>query len=250
MLELHDICKIYRQGNRTVTAAKDVSVEIREGCITGLIGPSGCGKTTLSRIAMKLIPADSGRIVFDGEDVTDMSRRRFLPYRKNLQMVFQNPYASLDPMHTMRWSLDEVYKGMGMRSPDYTELCHRFEVPMDILDRRPMMVSGGEMQRISIMRSTSFDSKYLILDEPTSMLDVSTQASIMGIFTELMRDNPERGMLLITHDLELARACCSRLYIMNEGQIVESGPTKDVILRPSTEFGARYISAYSRDVSL
>ena len=113
MLELQNICKTYKQGNHTVTAAKDVSIEIREGIITGLIGPSGCGKTTLSRIAMKLIPPDSGRIVFDGEDVTDMNRRRFMPYRKNLQMVFQNPYASLDPMHTMRWSLDEVYREPG-----------------------------------------------------------------------------------------------------------------------------------------
>ena len=250
MLELQNICKTYRQGNHTVTAAKDVSIEIREGMITGLIGPSGCGKTTLSRIAMKLIPPDSGRIIFDGDDVTEMNRRRFMPYRKNLQMVFQNPYASLDPMHTMRWSLDEVYREAGKKSPDYTELCNRFEVPMDILDRRPLMVSGGEMQRISIMRSTSFGSKYLILDEPTSMLDVSTQASIMGIFTEMMDSNPDRGMLLITHDLDLARACCSRLYIMNEGEIIESGTTEEVISHPSTEFGAKYISAYSRDISV
>ena len=87
MLELFDICKTYRQGNRTVHAVKDVSVEIREGGITGLIGPSGCGKTTLSRIAMKLIRPDSGRIVFDGEDVTDMGRRAFMPYRNKIQIL-------------------------------------------------------------------------------------------------------------------------------------------------------------------
>ena len=250
MLELFDICKTYRQGNRTVHAVKDVSVEIREGEITGLIGPSGCGKTTLSRIAMKLIRPDSGRIVFDSEDVTDMGRRAFMPYRNKIQMVFQNPYASLDPMHTMRWSLDEVYRRPGHPSPDYTELCRKFEVPVDILDRRPIMVSGGEMQRISIMRSTSFGAKYMILDEPTSMLDVSTQASIMGIFTDLMDEDKERGAMLITHDLTLARACCSRLYIMNEGQIIESGNTEDVIRHPSTEFGAKYISAYPTDAEL
>ena len=247
MIELYDIRKTYRQGNRTVSAANGISMEIHEGKITGLIGPSGCGKITLSRIAMKLIPPDSGRIMFDGEDVTDMGRRTFLPYRKKIQMVFQNPYASLDPMHTMRWSLDEVYRRPIHQSPDYTDLCRKFEVPMDVLDRRPIMVSGGEMQRISIMRSIAFDSKYMILDEPTSMLDVSTQASIMRIFLDMIESDSQKGALLITHDLSLARACCSSLYIMNEGRIVESGRTDDVIRHPSTEFGARYISAYSLD---
>ena len=245
MLELIDICKTFRQGSRTVEAVRDATLEIREGEMVGLIGPSGCGKTTLSRIAMKLIPPDSGRIILDGEDVTDMGRREFRRYRDKLQMVFQNPYASLEPMHTMRWSLDEVYKRPGRPSPDYTEMCQRFEIPTDILDRRPIMVSGGEMQRISIMRSTSFGSKYMILDEPTSMLDVSTQASIMHLFKDIMEQDPQKAQVLITHDLELARACCSRIYIMHEGAILEHGRTEDVLSHPSTEFGARYISAYS-----
>ncbi len=219
MLELKDVTKTFDQGGRKVKVVDGASVEIREGTMTGLIGPSGCGKTTLSRIAMKLIPADSGRIVLDGVDVTDMDRRRFRPYRKDVQMVFQNPYASLDPMRTMRWSLDEAYRRPGQPSPDYTEMCRRFEIPVDILDRRPIMVSGGEMQRISIMRSTSFRSKYLILDEPTSMLDVSTQASIMHVFLNLMKERPDMGVLLITHDLDLARFCCSRLYLMDQGRI-------------------------------
>ena len=247
MFELIDINKTFDQGGKRNHVVKDASIQIREGEITGLIGPSGCGKTTLSRIAMKLIRPDSGQIIMDGEDVTDYNRRRFLPYRKDLQMVFQNPYASLDPMRTMRWSLDEVYRSFGQRSPDYTDMCRRFEVPMDILDRRPIMVSGGEMQRVSIMRSTAFDSKYLILDEPTSMLDVSTQASIMNLFIDMMKQNPDRGQLLITHDLDLARACCSRIYIMNEGQIVESGRTEDVLNHPQTDFAEEYLSAYTRD---
>ena len=247
MFELVGINKTFDQGGKRNHVVRDASIEIREGEITGLIGPSGCGKTTLSRIAMKLIRPDSGQIIMDGEDVTDYGRRRFFPYRKNLQMVFQNPYASLDPMRTMRWSLDEVYRSFGHSSPDYTEMCRRFEVSMDILDRRPIMVSGGEMQRVSIMRSTAFDSKYLILDEPTSMLDVSTQASIMHLFIDMMRQNPDRGQLLITHDLDLARVCCSRIYIMNEGQIVESGRTEDILNHPQTDFARAYLSAYIRD---
>lgn len=117
-------------------------------------------------------------------------------------------------------------------------------MPEDILDRRPFMVSGGEIQRISMMRCLAINAKYLILDETTSMLDVSTQASIMSILSRSMDRNPKRGELLITHDIDLASVCCSRIYLMSEGRIIESGPVDDVLDGPSTEEGKEFIRSY------
>ena len=224
MLELHNICKefVNRSGKKKVL--DDVSISISRGEDIGLVGPSGCGKTTLTRIAMKLLAPTSGRIIIDDEDVTDISNRKYASKRAKVQMVFQNPYTSMDPTKTMKWSLEQAYTAFGRPSEDYLELCKCFGVPVDVLDRRPIMISGGEIQRISIIRCLASDPSYMLLDEPTSMLDVSIQASVMHMLKEWNKEN-HRGTLLITHDMDLVRCMCDKVYVMEEGRIVEFGDT-------------------------
>ena len=243
MFELQNVSKRFKvpYSKRSVTAAENVDLKIGTGEIVGLIGESGCGKTTLALIAMKLLRPDSGSLILDGNDITYVKDRAYRKERGAVQMVFQNPIASMDPIRTVRWSLDEAYSTFG-KVPDYDELFETFEIPKDVLERVPLMVSGGEMQRVSILRSLASDPKYLILDEPTSMLDVSIQASIMNVLREYM--NKDRGFLLITHDLDLANCFCDRLYIMDKGRIIESGTTEEVINDPQSEVGKKMISAY------
>jgi len=247
MFEVKGLMKTFRnrKTSETVTPVNKVDLYIKEGEHVGLLGPSGCGKTTLSRIAMKLIPPDSGRIFLDGEDVTDLSNRAYRQYRSKMQMVFQNPYASLDPTKTMNWSLSEAYAASGKTPPEHDSLCEMFEIPRDVLDRRPIMISGGEIQRISILRCLACDPKYMILDEPTSMLDVSVQASIMRHIMKL-NEKKDKGILLITHDIDLARIFCNRVYLMDDGHIVESGPADEVLWEPKTESGRKYIHSSAR----
>jgi len=243
VLELKNITKAFKTpySDNITVAADDVSINVGTGETVGLIGESGCGKTTLALIAMKLLKPDSGSIIIDGEDVSKMNEKKYRSKRRTVQMVFQNPIASMDPIRTVRWSLDEAYSTFG-KTPDYEEMFKKFEVPIDVLDRVPLMVSGGEMQRASIMRGLASSPKYLILDEPTSMLDVSIQASIMKTLGEYK--NKDRGFLLITHDLDLANCFCDRIYIMHEGKIIEEGLTEDVMKNPKSEVGRKMISAY------
>jgi len=243
MFELQNLSKRFRvpYSKESVDAVDDVSIRVDTGETVGLIGESGCGKTTLALMAMKLIRPDSGRIAIDGEDVTDLTERAYRKKRGKVQMVFQNPIASMDPIRTVRWSLDEAYMAFE-RDQDYEDMFERFEIPIDVLERVPLMVSGGEMQRVSILRSLASDPKYLILDEPTSMLDVSIQASIMGILKEYL--NKDRGFLMITHDLDLAGCFCDRIYIMEDGRIIEDGMTEEIMSDPKTDVGKRMIKAY------
>ena len=231
MLELKNISKEFvNNRSRVKKVLDDVSISVSRGDSIGLVGPSGCGKTTLTRIAMKLIPPTSGRVIIDGEDVTDIPNRKYKSHRAKMQMVFQNPFTSMDPTKTMRWSLDQAYSAFGKEKGDYLELCKRFGVPEDVLDRRPMMISGGEIQRISIIRALASDPDYLLLDEPTSMLDVSIQASVMRMITDWNEEN-HRGMLLITHDMDLVRHVCEKVYAIEEGKIVDYGDADEVLDR-------------------
>lgn len=245
MFEMEGIVKIFSnsRGGYKKNVLKKVNFYLKEGERVGLIGPSGCGKTTLARIAMKLLRPTYGKIMMDGVDVTHMGDKEFLPYRRNMQMVFQNPYSSMDPTKTMRWSLTQAYSSFGIEKPDFIELCKKYEIPSDVLDRRPAMVSGGEIQRFSIMRCMASNPKYVVLDESTSMLDASIQASIIRMFINLNK-NENKGMMMITHDLELAEYFCDRVYIMIEGEIVEEGKVKDVFYNPSTDSGRDFIESY------
>jgi peptide/nickel transport system ATP-binding protein len=171
----------------------------------------------------------------DGSDVTGLTERRFRPYRKGIQIIFQHPESALDPYYTLRASLYEAFVRAGVPKERYEayldEIAESVSLPRDILDRRPSQVSGGEIQRVVLARVLSLKPKYLIMDEPTSMLDVSIQAQIMQS-VKTIRERDKTGILLISHDLDLIRASCDRVLVMAGGRIVESGSTGRVFQHP------------------
>jgi ABC-type glutathione transport system ATPase component len=249
MLELVNISKIYRTGilgRAARPAVLDVSFSLSRGEAVGLTGESGCGKSTLARIALKLIRPTSGRIYFDGVDVTGLPEQAFRPYRKRLQILFQHPESALDPYYTLRASLSEAFQKAGIPREEQAfrleQISEMVSLPAGILDRYPEQVSGGEIQRAALARVLSLKPEYLIMDEPTSMLDVSTQAQIM----ETIRNTRERdrlGILLISHDLDLIRATCDRTLVMVEGRIVESGSTDRIFQWPEHSYTRRLLES-------
>jgi len=232
MLEAEGVGKRYRgeRGGGTVWAVKDVSISLSPGEVVGLVGDSGCGKTTLAKIISRLIEPDQGRVMVDGEDVTSLRGRGLRRYRRSLQLVFQHPESALDPQHRIAWSVAEAYRAAGVppseRRVRLDELVDRIAFPMDILERFPGEVSGGEIQRVALARALIMRPRYLILDEPTSMLDVSVQACILQ---SLKRLGPELGLgiLLISHDEEVVKVMCDRVYRMDKGCIIGGGKPAD-----------------------
>ncbi|OPY50291.1 MAG: Trehalose/maltose import ATP-binding protein MalK [Methanosaeta sp. PtaU1.Bin060] len=249
MLELIEVSKSFRMGlfgrNRKV-AVQDVSFSIKEGEILGLVGESGCGKSTLARIALKLIDPTSGRIVLNGTDVTDMQEKEFRVHRKQIQIVFQHPEGALDPHYTLMASIAESFNKLkipkGDRKAFLERLADEINLPLEILDRYPNQVSGGEIQRAVLARIFAFQPKYLILDEPTSMLDLSVQASILQLL-KIKAKQDRMGMLFISHDLEAVRAICDHVMVMKDGKILEEGPVERVFESPGTPYMRMLISS-------
>jgi peptide/nickel transport system ATP-binding protein len=242
MLELIGVSKDFRTGfmgrNRKL-AVDGVSLRLKEGEILGLVGESGCGKSTLGRMAVKLLSPSGGRIVLDWKDVTDLPERQFRDYRRRIQIIFQHPESALDPHFTLLASIRESFDRIGIpkgeRQAVLERLADEVSLPLDILDRYPNQVSGGEIQRAVLTRVFAFKPRYLILDEPTSMLDVSVQAHILQ-FLKTKAKQDRVGMLFISHDLEVVRAMCDRVMVMKEGRIVEEGPVKKVLSAPDTPY--------------
>jgi peptide/nickel transport system ATP-binding protein len=242
MLELIDISKSFRTGflgGNLKVAVEGASLKLARGEILGLIGESGCGKSTLARVALKLLPPTTGRIIIDGVDVTDMPERQFRGYRRRIQIVFQHPESALDPYYTLMDSINESFNRLalpsGERAVILEKLADEVSLPMDILDRYPNQVSGGEIQRAVLTRVFAFQPEYLVLDEPTSMLDVSVQAHILQLLKKkAKRDNI--GMLFISHDLDVVRVICDRVMVMKAGRIIEEGSVARVFNHPSTKY--------------
>jgi peptide/nickel transport system ATP-binding protein len=242
MLELIGVSKTFRTGfmgrNRKV-AVDGVSLQLKEGEILGLVGESGCGKSTLGRMAVRLLPPSGGRIVLDGKDVTDMPEKKFREYRRRIQIIFQHPESALDPHFTLIDSVRESFNRLGIPKSEQTAVLERLadevSLPLDILDRYPNQVSGGEIQRAVLTRVFAFKPRYLILDEPTSMLDVSVQAHILQLLKKKARED-RVGMLFISHDLEVVRAMCDRVMVMKEGRIIEEGPVNKIFTVPDTPY--------------
>lgn len=208
--------------SRQMTAVRDVSLTIQRGEIVGIVGESGCGKSTFARLAMRLIEPSEGRIRFDGEDVTTASGTKLRALRKRMQMVFQDPYSSLNPRFTVRDCLEEPFRALNEPVPAgrVGALLDQVGLPQAFADSYPHQLSGGQRQRVGIARALAYAPEFILLDEPTASLDVSIQAQIIGLLQEL---HAAQGLtyLFISHDLGLVRYFCSRIVVMYLGSVVE-----------------------------
>jgi peptide/nickel transport system ATP-binding protein len=222
-------------GRRTVHAVRDVSFVIERGTTLGLVGESGSGKTTLGRMIAQLVKSDRGSIRIDGTDIAQMNSRALAPFRRRIQIVFQDPFGSLNPRRRV---IDLIADGPiahgAMRAAAHErarELLTAVGLSPDMADRLPHEFSGGQRQRIAIARALALDPELLVADEPVSALDVSVQAQVLDLLQEL-KQRLSLTMLFITHDIRVASQVCDKIAVMYKGEIVESGLVTEVLTTP------------------
>lgn len=236
---------------RIIRAVDGVSFDLRPGEVLSLVGESGCGKSTVGRTLTKLEPATSGTARFAGRDILPLSPGAFRPLRREIQMIFQDPFASLNPRLTIGQTLSEplfIHKLATTREEARQKIAETLEqVGMDpgVMDRHPHEFSGGQRQRIGIARVMILKPKLVIADEAVSALDVSIQAQVLNLIKQLQRDSGI-AMLFISHDLGVVRHISDRVAVMYRGQIVESGTRHDIFEAPQHDYTKKLLSAIPR----
>ena len=236
-LEVNELAVEYAQrGGPPVKAVVDATLAVASGEIVGLVGESGCGKSTLARAAVGLVAPSGGSIVFDGRELAPLGRRARSRHDVRLQMVFQNPYASLNPRRRVGRQIADSLATLGLgsrgdRRRRVEELLEQVGLSESAASRYPHQFSGGQRQRIAIARALAAEPSVLVLDEPLSSLDASAQAQIANLLVRLARELG-LGLLLISHDLGIVRQVADRVCVMYLGEIVESGPTEELWTRP------------------
>ena len=244
VLELKHLSKTYVDRGwlakrREVHAATDVSLEIRRGQTLGIVGESGSGKSTVARCVVRLIDPTAGEIRLSGEDIATLSSGRLRPLRRKVQIVFQDPYRSLNPRRKVGEAIIEGPLNYGLPRNEAIERARKLMefVRMDpaSLERYPHQFSGGQRQRICIARALAMEPELLIADEAVAALDVSVQAQVLGLLEEI-RGRLNLAMLFITHDLRVAAQICDHVAVMSQGRVVEYGPAAGIFLRPQHEY--------------
>lgn len=229
-----------------IQAVDDVSISLHRNESIGVIGESGCGKTTLLRTLGGLYDPSGGEIRYKGRDTADFNRQEWKAFRSDVQMIFQDPFNTLDPKMTIRESLREPLKIHGFDDHDERiyDILERVELdpPDRYLDRLPKQLSGGEKQRVSIARALIVEPEIVLADEPVSMLDVSTQASILNLLSDL-RDQYDLSLLYISHDLSTVSYVCDSIRVMYLGRIVEAAETQDLIDHPKHPYSQALVRA-------
>ena len=231
-----------------LVAVDNLDLAVRRSETLGIVGESGSGKTTFGQALLRLINCQNGAITFDGKRIDGLDRKELRPFRSRMQIVFQDPFASLNPRLSIRGILEEglIVNGIGSGTRDRITRIKAALVdagmPDNILQRFPHEFSGGQRQRIAIARAIALEPEFILLDEPTSALDLSVQAQIIELLRKLQHEHA-LSYLFISHDLKVVRALCHRVMVMQNGKIVEEGPVAEVLTAPRTEYTQRLVRA-------
>jgi peptide/nickel transport system ATP-binding protein len=251
LLSVKDLAKNFRRGGffsgaSAVKAVDRVSLTLSRGETLGIVGESGSGKSTLARCVIRLLDPDAGEMLFDGADIAHMGERQLRPLRRRIQMVFQDPFSSLNPRQTVGEiviagprAYGEDMKEARSRAADILRLVG---LNPETMHRFPHEFSGGQRQRIGLARALMLKPDILIADEPVSALDVTVQAQVLKLLDDV-RQQMNLAMLFITHDMRVAAQVCHRVMVMRHGQVVESGPTREVFAAPSSEYTRSLLAA-------
>lgn len=252
IIELEHISRTFLVKRRPIKAVDDVSLAIAEGEVFCLVGESGCGKTTTGKIATGLLAPSSGRILYCGEDITRASKEAFRKFRLAAQMVHQDPYASLNPAHSVYEIISTPLRHHGLAKTEadarrrVRELLELVDLtpPDDLLDKFPHQLSGGQRQRVSVARALTVNPSFIVADEAVSMVDVSIRISLLNMLTRL-KDKMGVTFLFITHDLALAKyfAWQGRIGVMYLGRLVEVAPARELVAHPRHPYTQVLLSA-------
>ncbi|MGD0847696.1 MAG: ABC transporter ATP-binding protein [Bradyrhizobium sp.] len=251
VLEANELGKVYRERSlfgrsREVVAAQNVTLTLRKGRTLGIVGESGSGKSTVARCIVRLIDPTSGGIRLVGREISELSRRLLQPHRKRIQIIFQDPYRSLNPRISIGETIAEGPINYGMKRAQALakarELLELVDLPADAITRYPHQFSGGQRQRIAIARALALDPDVLVADEAVSALDVSVQAQVLELLDEI-QSRLGIALLFITHDLRVAAQICDDVAVMQNGRIVEQGPAARVLTNPQVAYTRALLDA-------
>jgi oligopeptide/dipeptide ABC transporter ATP-binding protein len=243
----HFSVRLPGRGKGTVHAVDDVDLAVAPGTTLGLVGESGSGKSTLARVLLRLIPPTTGRVLLGGEDITKVKGARLRTLRRRMQLVFQDPYSSFDPLATIGASVGEALSvhtelGRPERDQRVAELLDQVRLPAAFARRHPRQLSGGQLQRAAIARALATEPELLALDEPLSSLDVATQVQMVELLAEL-QERLGIAYLFISHDLNLVRSLSQQVAVMYLGRIVEEGPVDALYATPHHPYTQALLSA-------